>query len=363
MTLSTDKRWKKLGEVLANYCLEIQPGQKVAIAQYEVETWPLALALFEAAVKAGGFPQIQLKSEHLRRAFMKLGSEAQYSWAPELEIISTEWADCYAALRGGYNLDIYHDIPADVLAANQKAHGVVSSARWNNTRWVITRVPNAAFAQQAGLDLETVMDMYFNACLLDWEKERKRWVAWSKMLAGSEEVRMTGYKTDLRMSVKGRTWGEPDARFNLPGAEMDTSPIVESVNGYIYFENPGVLGGRQMNGMALEWKNGNLVKASASTNEDYLHQILATDPGASRVGEFSMGLNQNLTRFTKDIFWDEKMYGTAHIALGRADPRTGGKNPSIIHWDIVKDLRHEGEVIIDGRTVLKDGRLLFYTFS
>ena len=57
------------------------------------------------------------------------------------------------------------------------------------------------------------------------------------------------------------------------------------------------------------------------------------------------------------------MYGTAHIAVGRADPRTGGINPSIIHWDIVKDLREQGEIIIDGLTVLKDGRLLFDTLE
>ena len=357
--LSTDPRWKQLGQVLVNYCLEITPRQKVLIDQYEIETWPLALACYEAAIQAGAYPQVLVKSEHLRRAFMKYGTESQYSWAPEFEILSNEWADANIGLRGGYNLDIYHDIPAEILAKNQKAQGKVSTARWQNTRWVLTRVPNAAFAQQAGLDLEAVMDMYFDACLLDYQTLREKWVAWSHSLAGSSEVHLKGLKSDLRMSIKGRTWGEPDARFNLPGAEMDTSPLEDSVNGHIYFENPGVLGGRQMWDITLEWENGKLIKATASTHEDFLHQILATDEGASKVGEFSMGLNDRLHKFTNDILWDEKMYGTAHIALGRADSRTGGTNDSIIHWDIVKDLREEGEVTIDGRTVLKDGKLLF----
>lgn len=357
--LSTDKRWKQLGDVIANYCLEVQPGQKVLIAQYEINTWPLALAVYESVIKANGFPQIQLKSEYLRRAFMKYGSEEQYSWAPELEVLSTEWADCYAGLRGGYNLDICHDIPAQVLAKNQKAQGKVSTARWTNTRWMLTRVPNAAFAQQAGLDLETVMDMYFDACLLDYPALREKWTRWRGQLAGTTEVRLKGLRTDLRMSIKGHSWGDPDARFNLPGAEIDTSPITASVNGQIYFEHPGVLSGRLMHDMTLEWKDGELVKASASTNEDFLHQILSMDEGASKVGEFSMGLNEKLHTFTNDILWDEKMYGTAHIALGRADPVTGGTNPSALHWDVVKDLREQGEVIVDGRTVLKDGRLLF----
>jgi len=357
--LSTDNRWKQLGKVLVNYCLEVQPGQKVVIAQYEPETWALALGTYEAVIRAGGFPQIQLKSEHLRRAFMKYGTEEQYSWVPEMEVLSTEWADCYMALRGGYNLDIYHDIPANILAKNQQAHGRVSTARWKNTRWSLTRVPNEAFAQQAGLDLETVTNMYFNACLLDYEYERKKWVAWAKKLEGTSEVHLTGKKTDLHMSIKGRSWGEPDARFNLPGAEMDTSPLVKSINGHIYFENPGVLGGRLMHDLFLEWKNGELIKAAASSNEDYLHKIIATDEGSSKVGEFSIGLNKKLNKFTNAILWDEKMYGTVHIALGRADSRTGGTNHSIIHWDIVKDLRQEGKLTIDGKIILEGGKLCF----
>ena len=356
--METDKRWKEMGEVITHYCLEVQPGQKVMIAQYEIESWPLALATYESVIKAGGYPQIQLKSEYLRRAFMKYGSEEQYGWAPEMEIKSMEWADCYIALRGGYNLDIYHDISADVLAVNQRAHGVASTARWKNTRWSLTRVPNAAFAQQAGLDLETVTDMYFNSCLLDYDAAEKKWFNWVKKMEGTSEAHLTGKKTDLRLSYKGRTWGSNGARGNIPGSEMSTAPLVDTVNGHIYFENPGVLGGRLMHDMYLEWKDGELIKATASTNEDYLHKILATDEGATKIGEFAMGFNDKLTTFTNDILWDEKMYGTIHIALGRAYPRRGGVNKSAIHWDIIKDLRQEGELEIDGKTVLKDGRLL-----
>ncbi len=357
--LSTDKRWKQLGEVIANYCLEVKPGKKVVIAQYEIDTWPLALATYEAVIKAGGFPQIQLKSEDLRRADMKYGTEAQYSWVPELEMLSIDWADCYMALRGGYNLDIFHDIPADVLAKNQEAHGVVSAARTAKTKWSLTRVPNEAFAQQAGLDLETITDMYFDACLLDYEKDFNKWIDWAAKLEGTSEVHLTGKKTDLRMSIKDRRWSVPNARGNMPGSETFTSPWENTVNGHIWFENPGVLGGRLMHDLYLEWKDGELVKATASTNEDYLHRILNTDAGASKIGEFAIGLNPNLTKFTNDILWDEKMYGTIHIAAGRAYKHAGGTNDSAIHWDIIKDLRQEGELKLDGKTVLKDGNLVF----
>ncbi len=44
------------------------------------------------------------------------------------------------------------------------------------------------------------------------------------------------------------------------------------------------------------------------------------------------------------------------MALGRAYPECGGTNQSAIHWDIVKDIREQGAVYVDGRVVLAGGR-------
>jgi aminopeptidase len=52
------------------------------------------------------------------------------------------------------------------------------------------------------------------------------------------------------------------------------------------------------------------------------------------------------------------MDGTIHIALGRAYPDTGGTNESTVHWDIVKDLRLEGQVYLDGKLIFEKGSML-----
>ena len=52
--MNTDKSWKALGESLINYSLEIKPGEKLMIAMYETESYPLALAAYEACIRAGG---------------------------------------------------------------------------------------------------------------------------------------------------------------------------------------------------------------------------------------------------------------------------------------------------------------------
>jgi aminopeptidase len=208
------------------------------------------------------------------------------------------------------------------------------------------------------VDEETITDMWFNACLLDWTAQSDLWARWAKTLNQGREVHVRGRDTDLTFSVKGRTWAPAVGNSNMPDGEISTSPVVSSVNGYITFEFPGVLGGRLVQDIHLRWRDGELVEARSSTNQDFLDAVVHTDPGAGKIGEFAFGTNPEVTHFCKDILIDEKIGGTIHIALGRAYPDRGGRNESAIHWDIVKDTRQEGEVTLDGEIIFKDGEML-----
>jgi aminopeptidase len=103
---------------------------------------------------------------------------------------------------------------------------------------------------------------------------------------------------------------------------------------------------------------GDLVEAVSSSNQDFLRAVINTDPGAGRIGEFAFGTNPEIKHFCRDILLDEKIGGTVHIALGRAYPDTGGVNQSAIHWDIVKDMRQEGQVYLDDRLIFERGQML-----
>jgi aminopeptidase len=353
-----DKRWKQLGNLLVNYSMEVKSGEKVMIAFVELETYPLVHAVYEASIKAGAYPQVQFLSEELNRITLKYGTEKQIGWTPEIESYGMEWADVYFGLRGAYNLDVFWDIPANRLSLLRKAMGNISTLRWQKTRWCILRVPNAALAAQAGVDEETIMEMFFNACFLDWQKFSHEWRRWADVLNKGTQVRVIGKDTDLSFSIAGRTWEVADGHMNMPDGEIATSPDETTLDGYIYFDFPGVLGGRLMNDIYLRWDKGHLVEAISSTNKDYLQSIVNTDPGASLVGEFAIGTNPEVTLFCKDILLDEKINGTIHIALGRAYPNTGGTNQSAIHWDIVKDMRQEGKIYLDGKLIYKNGKML-----
>ena len=98
-----------------------------------------------------------------------------------------------------------------------------------------------------------------------------------------------------------------------------------------------------------------MVEASAARGEAYLRQTLATDEGASRLGEIGIGTNAGIDRPIGAILFDEKIGGTVHLALGRSYPETGGTNESAVHWDLICDLRRGGRLEADGQPLLVDG--------
>ena len=53
----------------------------------------------------------------------------------------------------------------------------------------------------------------------------------------------------------------------------------------------------------------------------------------------------------RNVLYDEKIYGTVHLALGASYPFTGGSNESALHWDMVKDLRNGGQLYCDEELV------------
>jgi aminopeptidase len=351
----SDPRWTQLADVLVNYSTRIKKGERVMITMVEVETFPLAQAVYAAAVKAGGLPFVEFQSAYLERDLMKFGDDEQVGWVCEMQTHGIQWADVYIGLRGARNPSEFADIDARKIAAHKKSMGIVSGLR-NETRWVLIRVPNEAFAQQAGVSLDEMMGFFFNATLRDWAKESTRYKEINQLFQAGETVRIVGKETDITFSTKGRIYEAADGHVNMPDGEVFTAPVDDSAEGHVYFEFPGVYMGQLIPGIRLEFHKGEVVKASAEQNEALLKQLIEMDDGAKRLGEFGVGVNFGIDRFSYDILYDEKIGGTIHLALGRAYPENNGINKSALHWDIVKDLRKEGEIYLDGKKVFEKGK-------
>jgi aminopeptidase len=353
-----DRRWSQLGEILVNYSTRIRAGDRLLIAMREPETFPLTLAVYEHAVRAGAFPQVQFTSAYLERALLRYGNDELIARIPDLERSGLEWGDVSIGLRGARNPHELAGIPTERLAAHKRAQGAISALRNAQTRWVLVRVPNEAFAQEAGMSLDAAMEFFFDATLRDWEEESRRYRQIRDVFQAASQVRIVGRDTDLTFSTADRTYVVGDGHINIPDGEVYTAPVDKSAEGVITFEYPGVYAGQSIGGIHLEFRDGEVVAATADTGEEFLQQILAIDDGARRIGEFGVGVNFGIDRFVGDILFDEKIGGTIHLALGRAYAECGGTNQSALHWDLVKDLRSEGVIELDGRPVLENGRFL-----
>ena len=142
----------------------------------------------------------------------------------------------------------------------------------------------------------------------------------------------------------------------MPSGEVFTGPVEDSANGWVNFTYPAIEKGNEVDGVRLEFKDGKVVNATADKNEEFLLSQLDTDEGSRYLGEFAIGTNYGIQKFTKSILYDEKIGGSFHMALGAGYPETGSKNDSAIHWDMICDIRKDSEIQVDGELLYKDGK-------
>jgi aminopeptidase len=252
------------------------------------------------------------------------------------------------------------DIPAERTSALEKAYmkayrDISSRVDYVDTPSVMCWYPTPALAQDAGMTLPAFADFLYGSCLIDWKSMYERISRHAQLLDEAEEVRIVGDETDLRLSVAGRRAGVDAGTGNMPGGEFFVCPLETSAEGTIAFtEFPAMRGGREIRGIRLRFSEGRVVDASADSEEDFLIETLDTDEGARRIGELGIGCNPGIDRYMRNVYFDEKMNGTIHLALGDGE-FLGGANVSAIHWDIVKDLRFGGRIELDGKVVQENG--------
>jgi aminopeptidase len=214
------------------------------------------------------------------------------------------------------------------------------------------------------MSLPDYQDFVYGAGLLDlddpvagWREERQRQLKVVSWLNGREQVVLKGENIDLSFSVKGRTFEPCAGEMNFPDGEIFTGPVEDSAQGWVRFRYPAIYEGQEVMDVELHFENGRCLQEKASKGQELLSALLDMDRGARYLGEWGIGTNYNIQRFTKNMLFDEKMGGTIHLALGGGFPETGSVNDSGIHWDMLCDMAHS-EVKVDGYVFYKDGKIV-----
>src|SRR5688500_5420883 len=182
-------------------------------------------------------------------------------------------------------------------------------------------------------------------------------------LEQARAIRIVGPCTELTLSAAGRTFVNCAGRRSRACSEVFTARLAESAHGTVYFGVRAAIAGREISGARLRFEEGKVVEASAEKGEEYLLSLLEADAGARYLGELGIGTNYGIRRASANVLFDEKLGGTVHLAIGRSYAKTGGKNDSSVHTDLVCDLREGGELYADGELIQESGRFLEFDLA
>jgi aminopeptidase len=352
----------KLAKIIVEHSLEIEPKQRVHIGcwPFSPRALPYVQAITRAVVGAGAYPLIDLEPEFLETILLKDGNQDQLAFIdPRLMMMVSEW-ERSIVLMCEENTRRHSSVDPERQAYRHKHFDQFYEIGLRRTaagehRWVLTNIPTSGYAQDAEMSLADFEDFYFHSVYADdpdpvakWREifhEQERLVAW---LRGKELIEVKGEDIDLRLSIKGRPFINCYGNSNLPDGEIFTAPVEDSVEGWVRFTYPALYMGREVDGVELRFEKGRVVEAKAEKNQDYLESMINMDSGARVLGEFAIGTNENIDRFVKNITFDEKLFGTIHMALGFGYPESGSLNQSGLHWDMIYDMKTGGEILVDG---------------
>jgi aminopeptidase len=367
----TDTRIQKFAQILVDHSTHVAEGDRVAITT-ATPAEPLVKAIYQIVLERGGYPHALMDFEGQDELYFTYANQDQLDFVPLFHKMAFEQFDVLIKVRAEMNTRALGSIDPDRQARRQKAIFSLIQAQLRrgadkSLRWVSAIYPTNAYAMEADMGLEQYEDFVYRAMHADqntpdplahWEgieTDQQRIIDW---LDGHDRVELKGPNVDLSLSIKDRVFKNACGEHNMPDGEIYTGPVEDSANGWVRYTYPAMYQGRIVEGIELKFEAGKVVSASAAENEPYLLKLIDTDSGSRYIGEFAIGTNFEIDRFTKSILFDEKIGGTFHMALGAGYPETGSQNKSDIHWDMICDLRQDSEITVDGELFYRNGEFV-----
>ena len=349
---------EQLAKQLISHSTELKSGENIMLQLVGLNGIGLIRALTAQIRAMGANPFLKIEDSETNRLLLESGNEDFWklqATADQLPLMKQ--MDAFIGIRAAENIYENSGVSKEANDAYSKQflNPVHFKQRVEHTRWVVLRYPSPAFAMNAKMTTSRFHEFYYNACLLDYGKLEEAMKPLEKLLRKTDIIQLKGEGTDIRFSVKGQNWIPCFGKRNIPDGELFSSPIIDSVNGVITYA-PSVYQGKPFEYVKLHVKDG-VVTDFDSSNNDALKEILETDDGAKRFGEFSFGLNPVIESPMYDILFDEKIYGSNHLTLGKDYAIAANGNSSNIHWDLVcigTDVWLDGELIRKGRLFVKD---------
>jgi aminopeptidase len=351
-----DPRTRKLAQLIVRYSLKVKPDTVVLINGSE-EARDFILELYKEVLLKGAHPAVNVSLNGTLDFYYKHANNNQINKFPDFRMHQVKNSQYYIGIdTSGNTRELSNCNPKKIMARKKVVKPI--SNYIVNERDKIKRVtvgfPCSALAQEAEMSLNEYENFVYSACLCDWSKLCKQFKKISDVFEKGKNVHLIGENVDLKFSISGKNSIADCGEENMPGGEIFMAPVRDSLNGWIKFEYPAVYMDKEVAGIYLKFEKGKVIEAKAEKNEELLKEVLKTDENSCYVGEFGIGANPGITKYTENLLFDEKISGTIHLALGMAYKENGGGNDSAVHWDIVKDMK-KGKIVLDNKVVQEKG--------
>lgn len=370
----TDPRLAEIAHKVVNISAAVKPGEVVVISG-GVQKLPLMEALAIEAAKAGALVEpLFVTTDRLQRAFLAdvpeeyLGQpNPTLEWLKTIDVwISTaDREDEKAVLEG---------IPETKLSkAARSAEALRTALNNSKRRGVYIGVPNKKDAEYGRVDWSTYQNMQWDAINADYQEMTKKGNQLAKMLEDAKSIRISSLAgTDITMAsghrkafvnagILGERAKESGAflgrQASLPGGTVVIVPIESSANGKVVAPKDTCRPYEYLTGATYVFKDGQMVSFNAKGNPECFEQDFAAYTGdKDRIAYLQIGLNP-----ASKVMEDGSEYrpaeaaGMVYIGMGN-NQLLGGNNKTEFGWitPVVK-----ATVEVDGKTVVKDGRLAF----
>lgn len=375
------QRLELLAQVAVRVGLNLSPGQELVMTA-PIEAVDLARAITAEAYRAGAALVTTLYADDVATlARFRHAADGSFDhatgWLFEGMAAAFKAGAARLAIAGDDPMLLSAQDPDKVARANRarsKAYlPALQMIAGFDINWTIVSAATPAWARTMFPDLAPdaavakLWDAIFAASRIDTPDPVAAWAAHNANLGARTDylnaqrfaaLHFTGPGTDLTVGLAdGHEWvgGASTAKNgilcnpNIPTEEVFTTPHKLRVNGTARSTKPLSYQGTLIEDIAVRFQDGVIVEAHASKGENVLKQVLATDEGASRLGEVALVPASSPISASGLLFYstlyDEN--AASHIALGQAYSKcfvggdtmgeeelaARGANRSLIHID------------------------------
>jgi len=351
-----DLRMKKLSSLIVNYSLNVKKGERILImGQKIVEKYVKELEKHIKLKEA--VPVSIIFEKDFEYNLMKSGNKK------EIENLRNHILEIAKTTHAVIDIENDDSSYSNISSEKIKSYSLIMKPVWDylvyakhNYRRVTLLFPSESPAKDAKMSIKQFEDYVYSCCLLDWNALSKKFRKINSLFDKGNYIHLIGEGIDLKLSIKGRNSILEAGKENMPGGEIYTAPIKDSLEGWVKFDFPAVRDGLEISGIFLKFKKGKIIKYSASKNQNILKSLIETDKGSRYIGEFAVGINPNVNKVTSSWI-DEKSAGTIHLAIGKSYEENKGDNDSAVHFDIVRSMKR-GKIILDNKIIFENGKWL-----